>query len=1359
MKIYKIALFTFLTAFLLGINISNGAPNKGQPFRKQQNNNSAVEKMMDAGCAQAKAQTDLDINNVRARIFSCGDMWWDLVSTAKYEVPKVTEAGQPSICSMFAGSLWIGGTENGNLKIAAMTYRQNGVDFFCGPLDTVTANVASAGTCVAYDQLFELTRTEVQNYQADPNAITDDITNWPGNGIKSRLNNKLHQPGEDGNIAYNLAPYVDANGDMVYDPGVQGNNGEYDYPLADGDQTLWYVYNDVGGPHGETKGASIGLECQEEAFEFSTNDEINNMTFYKTTVINRSGNTLKNTWFGQWCDPDNGYYADDYVGCDTTRALGYDYNGEDYDPGLQGYGQIYGNNPPAIGAAFFQGPLSDSTPGHPSKPLGMSIFLYYNNDASPINGNPGFPNQNPQDYYNYLQGFWKNGAHMKYGADGVNGTVNTNFMFPGDPTQAGAGGGWTEKAVGDVPGDRRFLESSGPFTLKPGAVNKVTVAVIWAHTGSGGATGSLGALKLATDLAKVTYNNNFSILYGADAPNVVIRELNQKLVITLQNTNSKNVEQYDQKWVDKNNDTIDYKFQGYLIYQLANPSVSQSEYSDVNSARLIAQCDLKDSITGSITNYDTVSGISGKVNVIELASQPNAGLSHTFVVTTDAFNSNNDIVNYRPYYFSVVSYSTVRPKLLANYEANFVGSKHNVQVIQAIPHKNDAEFGGTQLHSDYGTGPEITRIEGNGNGGNVLDFTQATIDTILQQNYITHPTYAAGSGPVKIKVYDPTIVAPGKFVVQFTDSTIKTNPANGVNLSEVATTTGTLNPTFDGAAKWIIQDLTSNNSIKSAYNITVPYEQLLTEPGPDNSLNYLGLSSSITQTYGPGNANVGLVQDPTNGFLQATLTYADSNFKWLTGVPNVPANPQLYAQMVPTPQNWIRSGGGVGGTNWTAIDGNAGMTYVNPNYPKKSNSQDSSNVAVDPFGAYSKILGGVIAPAPVVALDGAGPNASLTMGDIPAGTTFNYGLKATGMMSLNSIDLVFTPDQSKWSKCMVIEMGESNGLNQGGASKFSLRAHASWNKGYDAQGNPVYDTTTTGMSWFPGYAVNLETGERLNVFFSEDSHLPQENGADMIWNPTSNMYNLGAGYLDYNGYYLWGGKHWIYVMNSTSPTSLDPYATRYDGCKTYYNLLNSKPSPNSVQKMWSSCLWVGEPLLAINSTLASLKDGIIPSETTIRLRVAKPYTTYTTSTTPVNNNLPYYTFSTSDLAPTRNTTAGKNALSDVGISPNPYYAGSLYETKSTDNRVRIINVPTKCIIKIFTLDGVLVRTFNTDQSNNLAYKSNGTYPATYLDWDLTNEKGVPVSSGVYLVDVNAGALGETVLKWFGVMKPLELDTF
>ena len=38
------------------------------------------------------------------------------------------------------------------------------------------------------------------------------------------------------------------------------------------------------------------------------------------------------------------------------------------------------------------------------------------------------------------------------------------------------------------------------------------------------------------------------------------------------------------------------------------------------------------------------------------------------------------------------------------------------------------------------------------------------------------------------------------------------------------------------------------------------------------------------------------------------------------------------------------------------------------------------------------------------------------------------------------------------------------------------------------------DGTGTGMGWFPGYAIDIETGERLNIIFSEDSWLAGENG-------------------------------------------------------------------------------------------------------------------------------------------------------------------------------------------------------------------------------------------------------------------------
>lgn len=58
------------------------------------------------------------------------------------------------------------------------------------------------------------------------------------------------------------------------------------------------------------------------------------------------------------------------------------------------------------------------------------------------------------------------------------------------------------------------------------------------------------------------------------------------------------------------------------------------------------------------------------------------------------------------------------------------------------------------------------------------------------------------------------------------------------------------------------------------------------------------------------------------------------------------------------------------------------------------------------------------------------------------------------------------------------------------------------------------------MSWFPGYAIDVETGMRLNIFFAENSSydpaifgdLIQEVGdnpncgQDMIFNPGGNLF-------------------------------------------------------------------------------------------------------------------------------------------------------------------------------------------------------------------------------------------------------------
>ena len=116
-------------------------------------------------CPNTTAQTDLDINNVRAHILNGGDMWWDPISQVNtYEVPK--GSGKNSI---YSGAIWIGGYDGtGALKVAAQTYRQaGGNDFWSGPIskDTVTDSLSITNArCAQFDRLWKLTKVDVQNF-------------------------------------------------------------------------------------------------------------------------------------------------------------------------------------------------------------------------------------------------------------------------------------------------------------------------------------------------------------------------------------------------------------------------------------------------------------------------------------------------------------------------------------------------------------------------------------------------------------------------------------------------------------------------------------------------------------------------------------------------------------------------------------------------------------------------------------------------------------------------------------------------------------------------------------------------------------------------------------------------------------------------------------------------------------------------------------------------------------------------------------------------------------------------------------------------------------------------------------------
>jgi flagellar hook assembly protein FlgD len=132
-----------------------------------------------------------------------------------------------------------------------------------------------------------------------------------------------------------------------------------------------------------------------------------------------------------------------------------------------------------------------------------------------------------------------------------------------------------------------------------------------------------------------------------------------------------------------------------------------------------------------------------------------------------------------------------------------------------------------------------------------------------------------------------------------------------------------------------------------------------------------------------------------------------------------------------------------------------------------------------------------------------------------------------------------------------------------------------------------------------------------------------------------------------------------------------------------------------------------------------------------------------------NDNFPLYKFNTSNFATQTNVNdVAKSALDLINVVPNPYYGFSTYETSQLDNRIKIVNLPDKCTISIYTVSGAMVRQFKKDDNT-----------ITSLDWDLKNHAGIPIAGGVYIIHVKADGIGEKVIKWFGALRPTDLNSF
>lgn len=1492
-------------------------------------------------CRRGQGSAELNINNVRARINTSGNMWYD-GSTARYFVPK-----DGNSTAMYCAALWVGGTDaNDQLRVAALRFGQDGDDFWPGPL-TVDKNASvDKSVCEKWDKHFSITKAEVEYFVAgiekdaagnvisvDASRATEAIKTWPAHGDVSKNQSKFLAPfyDQNGNGVYEWEmgdyPYYDLSGELcpakikanlpagsVYTPTptFESNTSNPNYgtggaleakggllvdQVLKGDQTIWWVFNDKGNAHTESKSENpIGLEIRAQAFAFTMSDEINNMTFYSYEIINRSTFVLTNTYFSQWVDPDLGYAQDDYVGCDVERGLGYCYNGKATDgPGTG----AYSGNPPAIGIDFFQGPYMDpdgrDNPkvdtaalihyyGHEAlqpyldaaggdyvkltilltddaykfkkawypqskdpidacaingvnfgngivddERFGMRRFIYYNNDGTANNGEP----DKATDYYNYLRGIWKDGKRMCYGGDGYNaGSVGyqdgiyADFMFPGNSDiwgwgtatngneEVGKTSEWTEQTAGNAASDRRFMQSAGPFTLQPGAINYITVGIPFAQAATGGPMASVELLRQVDDKCQALFDNCFNVLEGPDAPQVVVQEMDRQVILYLTNEAGNNVnESFDvedvtipRSYTDSEGNSVDYdrhyRFEGYQIFQVKDASVSVADIYDNDKSRLVAQCDIEnyDSLQnnqpiGELINWTEVDGrLSSQVMV----SGENKGIKHSFLITEDKFSSNNDkrIVNNQKYYYIAIAYAYNNFKSYNNQDATKldgqkepylasrkVGGGGAIEPVVAIPHMVQSEQNGTLVQSSYGMSPEIIRIEGQGNGGMILNFDKSTLAQLMgakgqypadgeftdvdgekYNNFVANPMYKTNYGPLNIKIVDPLKVRTGSYLIRIEPST-----SGKMNESDWVLTNA-------DPAKPVYGDVMS---VRSSRPIGELNEEIIFELGVSIQLtNVKAIANSNTATLSATEAKGGALIE--GSLLSSSVTFADPSKAWLSGIAD---NDAIQAM------DWIRAGGVTGADEQSLKEDWLDYYYKGEINPATGFARKR---ALDPKSEYEACAGGWWAPYRLTSsanqyFHPAFTDAHFVTVEDMSGYSVDSlqeanplqipSLILNDMNNLASVDIVFTNDKSKWTRCPVIEMGTDVLLTEGGVKRFALRDHPS----VDKNGNPD-GSGTKGMGWFPGYAVNLETGERLNLIFGENSSLGHHNGRDLLWNPSRVSADAGG--------YVFGGMHYVYVLG----TSQVRYQTetvnppRYDAGQWAYNILkdladvtrlhetgrNGVDNGEAILKahqLFSTVMWVGMPIATCfeygnaNVELSKKSQSLIPTDVTVSIRVRKPYAKNwsdfnggAASSTAMNNDYPMYQFTIDAGLATiiGHKETAESALDNITVVPNPYFAASLYEQDQIQNLVKITNLPPDCYITIYSVDGTVIRKLRGPSASLV---SGGGTALTSVDWDLKNHKGLPISGGVYLIHIKADGVGEKLIKWFGSLRPVDLNSF
>lgn len=260
---------------------------------------------------------------------------------------------------------------------------------------------------------------------------------------------------------------------------------------------------------------------------------------------------------------------------------------------------------------------------------------------------------------------------------------------------------------------------------------------------------------------------------------------------------------------------------------------------------------------------------------------------------------------------------------------------------------------------------------------------------------------------------------------------------------------------------------------------------------------------------------------------------------------------------------------------------------------------------------------------------------------------------------------------------------------------------------------------------------------QLAVGFIERS--PVEGGnPDGIWNPGTNIEKTGEFILVFDSPYDPNGNQQIYKGGFTSGTST-VWADLRGG--SFYNIPANANVSSDERKIGASPFFNSMYVVGIER-----RDDIdffaVGDKITIGVD-SYPYT-------PADE----YVFQTKGSG-ALTSDEEKTLFQKVNVFPNPMYgfnvATGYTNSPSDEPFVTFSNLPEEVTINIYSLSGNLIRTL--DQND----KTSPVSP--FLNWDLQNENGIRVASGLYLAIVSSPKYGEKILKFSIIMPQKQLQRY